>query len=213
MVQIEVERRGPLTKAGYDTLHAALAKNGTFLKRDARLTLMYFRGPIPVHAEEIKDEKVDLRLRVTNKKPALVMKYGSWAGTDQRKEFSFSVTKDDFVQWIEFFACLDWKHCVLYATNTERYDYGGIEFALVEIVGYGYMYEAELLAEESTEKDVVITQLQQRIADACATFELREFHEGEFERQCDAVNNVRRLQRDFSKDDPALVLEEFKEFF
>jgi adenylate cyclase class IV len=209
MSNIEVEIRGPLAKKDYESLKAFLETKGKFVKKGNRLSIMYFRDNIPKKSIDIKDEKVDLRLRITNKKPELVLKYGIWEGSDARKEFNFPVKIEHFMEWIDFLKCLDWSLTVVYANTLASYEYKGIEFTVVEIKDFGYTYEAEILAKDDAEAKTA----KKIIKEVCTELNLKEYKKGEFESQCDSINNTKSLQYDFKSIDPKVLLKRFKDFF
>jgi len=62
-----------------------MKNNVTFVKSGSHLTIMYFRCNIPKNISDIKDKKVDLCLRTTDKKPETI------SGTDARREFNFPI--------------------------------------------------------------------------------------------------------------------------
>lgn len=211
---IEVEFRGPLSKNQFESLNNLMKRKGKFITGGDRLSLMYFRNEIPKHSKDIKEEKVDLRLRINknddSKNAEVVMKYGSWAGTDSRKELSFRIDLNKFVDWIDFLKCLDWKKCVCYATKMKTFTYKEIEFTLVEIKDFGFTFEAEILAEDK-EKNVL--DAKKKIKKTCEELALHEYKKWEFERQCDDINNTPKLQYDFEVDSPSIIKERYAEYF
>ncbi|MBI4146919.1 hypothetical protein HY489_06305 [Candidatus Woesearchaeota archaeon] len=90
----EVEYIGPLTNEQYERLSHFFQENGKFIKEKKRLSLLYFRGEIPEDINDIKDEQVDLRIRITNKQPELTLKHGTFRPTNGRKEITVQLTSD-----------------------------------------------------------------------------------------------------------------------
>lgn len=207
--KVEVEVRGPLNKEKFQKLKEFLDKNAKNTGKKDRLTLIYFRDYIPKDVSEIKDEKVDLRLRITNKKAEVVMKHGSFGGSDSRKEYSFFIPLEKFEEMAEFLKCLGWKLCVINATQTYVYEYKDIKFALVDIKGFGSYFEAEILINEGED----IQKAKNQILESIENLKLKEFTEEEFNSQCDAVNNTKELQFNFDKESVSIVKEKFPEFF
>jgi len=205
---IEVEIRGPLTEDEYNKLADTLKNNGQKKQVRSRLSIMYFRNKIPKNAEEIKDDPVDLRIRITNKKAEIVMKYGLWGGKDKREEYIFPIELKKVGEAVEFLKRLGWKHAVIYATRSIVYEYNGIEFSLVEIEDYGYYYEAEVLASYGEE-----TVAEEKILQTCEFLKIRQYAPGEFEKQCDHINNKKELQVNFEHTSFTTVKERFKELF
>lgn len=205
---IEVEFRGPLTKKQFLDLKKHLNQNGKYLGNKSRLSLMYFRKKFPKNVSSIKNDPIDLRLRVTNGKSTMVMKYGQWGGTDTRKEFEFPIDTGKFGDAIDFLGALGWTRAVVYATDAYVYQYKKIEFALIEIKNYGYNYEAEILTTNNK-----IARISKYIKNVCLKMGLREYRLGEFEKQCNQINNVKSLQFDFNKVFFNALRFRFKNFF
>jgi len=206
---IEVEIRGPLTKKQFQNLKKFLAHKGKLIGHKSRLSLIYFRKQIPKDVKLIKNDPVDLRLRITNGQATMVLKYGQWAGSDVRKEIEFPIDKKKFGQAIEFLKALGWTKTVVYATEAFIYKYKKIEFAVVEIKRYGYTYEAEIMARNK--KEAIATR--QKIKTLCSKMGLREYQSGEFEKQCNQINNTKKLQFDFVKTSFLTLKNKFKKFF
>ena len=209
MTNIEVESRGPLTKKRFQALKKYLTKNGKFIGRKSRLSLMYFRTKIPKDVKSIKNDPVDLRLRITNGQATMTMKYGQWSGSDMRKEFEFPIDKNQFGDALDFLKALGWTKAVVYATDAFIYHYKNIEFAVIEIKKYGYVYEAEILVKSKNE----INRACQRIKTTSSRLGLKEYEPGEFEKQCNQINNTKKLQFDFAKTSFNVFEKQFKEFF
>ena len=208
MTNIEVEIRGPLTKKQFQNFKKFLAKKGKLICHKPRLSLMYFRKQIPKKVKAIKNDPVDLRLRITDDQATMVMKYGQWAGSDVRKEFEFPVEKKKFGQAIEFLRALGWTKTVAYATDAFIYKYKGVEFAIVEIKDYGYVYEAEIMAKNKKE----VSTARKKIKTLCSKIGLREYRAGEFEKQCNQINNTKKLQFDFARTSFQILKNKFKKF-
>lgn len=208
MAKIEVEYIGSLSEEKFEELKDLFSKSGEIIKEKKRLTLMYFRDKIPKDLTEIKDEKVDLRFRVTNKEPEVVLKYGDFSGNHARKEISLDLSGDDSEKYVEFLSLLGWNLCVIYATDTSVFTYKGIEFSLVKIEDYGYNFEAEILTEESD-----VENAKDKIEKVLSELELRPFCEQELNKQCNEINNKLELKIDLSKNKFSEIKERFSEYF
>src|SRR3989344_4824544 len=205
--QTEVEFIGLITKEKFNELKGLFSKEGKFKKEKERLSLMYFRdGKIPKDISEIKDELVDLRFRVTNKQPEIVLKYGNFTGSHARKEVSIKPDEPD--KHIEFLNLLGWNKGVIYATKTFVYTYHDIEFSLIEIKDYGYNFEAEILTEESK-----IEEAKNKIKKELTMLNLKELNEEDLNKQCNAINNKKELRFDFSKETFEDHKKRFSEFY
>lgn len=207
---IEVETRGPLTKKGFDKLNNFMKKNGKFINEKKRLTILYFRDKIVKSCLEVKNDPVDLRIRITNKKAEIIMKYGVWGGSDNRKEFPFEIKLNDFEKAIEFLKHLGWHLCTIQTTNSKVYVYKGIEFAIVEVTHMKFRYyEAEIMVHKKSK----VQAAEKKINELCEKLGLKAYEEKEFEKQLDKLNNAKEFQFDFKKNSPFIIRKKFKEFF
>jgi len=206
MAQIEVEIRGEVED--YNKTLAELKKKAKFIEEKNRLTLAYFKGDLAKDVREVKDEKVDLRIRITNKKPEIIMKYGGWGAKDQRKEISIPISIEDFDEAVDLLKHLGWTKCLIAPYKTLVFDYKGIEFALVTQSGKHKYFEVEKIAKN--EKDV--KSMHKEIEDACKEFNLVPHTQEEF---YDRLNRMNKdlIIADFNKDDWKEIKKKFKEFF
>lgn len=207
---IEVEQRGPLKKEGFDKLNKFMKKNGKFLNEKKRLTLLYFKDKINENCTELKNDPVDLRIRVTNKKAEMIMKYGSWGSSDNRKELTFNIGLDQFKDAIEFLKHLGWYLCTVQTTNSKNYTYRGIEFAIVEVTHMKFKYyEAEIMVDNKNR----VKDAEKKINEVCKELGLRAYDEKDFEKQLNKLNKAKEFQFNFKKESPLVMIKRFKEFF
>ncbi len=68
MVKIEVEHRGLLTEKKFNELVKFLKKEGKFIGKKNRFSLIYFSHGKVANFKLQKNNPIDLRLRITNKK-------------------------------------------------------------------------------------------------------------------------------------------------
>jgi len=129
---IEVEHRGLLTKEKFIEIKAFLDKNAKFLGEKDRFSILYFQTKAK-NSFERKEEVIDLKVRITNKKSELVMKHGVFGGKDARKEFSFNLESNKFDDMVELLHILGFHHGVLHDTKTFVYFYNNVEISLVEV--------------------------------------------------------------------------------
>ena len=198
---IEVEVRGGLTANEYNELHAFLVREGNYKERKYRILLDYSTF---MQEEGIANRTRDIRLRVTNGQPEIITKLGRWGGGENRKEISVLAEKGSFDRLVETYAVLGYKKAMLCIRNTEVFEYQGIEFALVEVPGHSYYFEAEMMVSsedplpEAHEKlDAVCKNLKLSVFDdkgfyeyievlnreANEVFEFDESREGYFEKR------------------------------
>ena len=208
---LEVERRGPLSKPEFSRLKKVLSEKGRFVKEKDRFSLIYFRNAIPKDIKDIGDEKVDLRLRITNKQPELMLKYGLFPiyGDRHREEIEIPIKLEDVEKAVDFLKYLGWHLGVIHSTKTQVFLYKEVEFAVVEVIGFDSLYEAEINVKKETEVPAAL----KKVASICQELGLREYKKGEFEKWCNDINNQKHLQFDFNKDSFAEMKKRFKEFF
>lgn len=209
MANIEVETRGPLTKEEFSNLKSFLDKQGRSLGEKKRFSLIYFRKGVPEKVIDQQDDPVDLRMRITNKKAEIVMKYGKWGSSDSRKEFLFPLENEKFEDAIEFLLHLGWGAGVLHPLKMLLYSYQGFTFSLVETSGI-YYYEIEKIIENLAEKEKAGKEISLLIK----KLRLPRFPNNEaFASFCDTLNQREGMHFDFKKEDFAKIRARFQEFF
>ncbi|HEY4488923.1 MAG TPA: hypothetical protein VJA87_00340 [Candidatus Paceibacterota bacterium] len=189
---IEVEIRGPLTAEGYSKLKVFLDENAEKVATKNRILIDYSTF-LP---GEMKDRKKDIRLRITNGIPEIMVKLGDWGAVDQRKELSVTTAEGTFDTLVEIFAALGYEKGVLCDRRTEAYDYKEAEFALVEIPGHSYYFEAEKMAHEGQDTKI----LAQEIQAVCSELNLSTFTGEEFFAYVETLNKEVNEVFDFSKE-------------
>ena len=206
MVKVEVEHRGLLTEEKFKELNKFLKKNGKFLGEKDRFSVIYSsRGK---ETFKLGRSKIDLKLRITNKKTELVLKYGRWSGNDARKEFLFPIDSKKFEEVTEFLMILGYYYGVLQATKTYLYMYKGIEFAVVKVPGWGYYFEAEI----STDSDYVKTA-NGKIMSACQELKLNVLNNKDFRKLLENLNERPGFRFNFKKQKFAELKKRFIDYF
>ena len=209
MPKIEVEHRGILTEEKFKKLNRFFRKKGRFLGKKDRFSIIYFVSKKRVKkVEELKNVSIDLKLRITNKKTELGLKYGKWGGKDARKEFLFSINSSKFDEMVEFLKILGFYHGALNATKTYLYKYKGIEFALVKVPDWGYYLEAEMLVNESD-----IKKANEKIIGEYKRLGLRVLEDKEFCELLDDLNNRKGYRFNFKKQKFSEIKKRFIKYF
>lgn len=203
---IEVEVRGRIKN--FEKVLNDFRKKAKFVEEKDRFSMVYFRTGSPINREAVKSEKVDFKLRITNKKPEIVMKYGLVKGSESRKEILIPIKLEDFDEAVELFRLIGWEKGVIMATKTFVFMYKGIEFALVHNKKLEY-FEAEKLVEKDENTEEVISEIRK----VCGDFGLEFFSEDEFFRVLDSINQEKELQFNLTEQDFSDVKKKFKEFF
>ncbi len=209
MAEIEVEYRGALTKKKFDELNSLLRKKGKFLGKKDRFSVIYFVSKKEIKKiTEMKSVPIDLKIRITNKKTELVLKYGKWGGKDARKEFCFPINSNKFDEMVEFLKILGFYHGVLNATKTHFYKYKGVEFALVRVPDYGYYFEAEMMVNKDDVK-----KANEKIVAECKKLSLKIFNDNALCELLEGLNNRKGYRFNFKKQKFSDIKKRFMNYF
>lgn len=147
-MKIEVEKRGLFTKKEYTKLLKYMQKNAKFSDFKRRFQTVYLK-----RKNFIADPKnpVDLRVRITNGKSRIVLKYGNWHNGVSRDEYEvdFPIHQVDEVFKVLFILGKRWGTSVYSETNV--FSYKGVEVALVHTFEDIYHWEFEVLVDRISE--------------------------------------------------------------
>ncbi len=181
---IEVEIRGPLTKDGFDKLDTFLQKEGVFKQKKERVLIDYSSG--------MENRTKDIRIRETNGVPEIVLKLGSWGGTESREEISIKTESGKFESLVKVFGELGYEKGVFCVRNSIVYDYKGIEFALVEVPNHSFYFEAEILSTREGSKDA-----ENEIKKICEELGLNIFLKDDFFEYINTLNKEANIDFDY----------------
>lgn len=205
---IEVEARGKI-EGNFDLLLEKFRRIAKFKGEKRRFSFVYLRNNADLDIKEAADDPVDLRLRVTNGKAEIVIKYGKWGGSDSREEHSVPIDLKDFESSVLLLKCLGWGKGIIAITKTYVFDYKGIEFALVKYHDKEHYFEAEKMVENK--KD--IKKEENFIKEECGKLGLNIFTGEEFMDYINYLNKNRNYKFDFKKQDFSYWAEKFKDYF
>lgn len=204
---IEVELRGKLPH--FDKTLKKFEEIGEFVKKKKRVSMIYYRDEVPKDARDVKDELVDLRLRVTNGKAELVHKHGDWGAEENRKEIGIPIKLEDFEKYVELLKCLGWFRGLIASTKSYVFNYKKIEFALVKIdTGHTY-FEAEMMAE----KQELAEEKKIHIRNVCKELGLEIYNEEEFIELINELNSHESRKFNLEKEDFTSIRKRYSEFF
>ena len=188
---IEVELRGPLTREQFVALEDILKKDGQFKTVKKRILLDYSTY---LPEEGIASRNRDIRLRVTNNIPEIIVKLGKWGGEEHRQELSVATKPGEFDKLVRIFAALGFKRATLCIRKSQVYDYKGIEFALVEVPRHSFYFEAEKMAAPGADEE----KIKQEIRNVCLELGLNLFDDQRFFAYMDALNQEANEVFDFA---------------
>lgn len=177
---IEIEIRGPLSEKEFENLVKFFESNGKKKSEKNRVLIDYstfLEGGV-------ENRKKDIRLRVTNGVPEIIVKVGEWGGREQRKELSVFTKQGEFDTLVEIFGELGFRKGMLCVRKSKVYEYKDIEFALVEVPGHSYYYEAEKMAHEKEDADKIIKEIK----NVCKDLNLEVFDKKQFFEYIDKLN-------------------------
>lgn len=177
---IEIEIRGPLTKEKFDDLVRVFETRAKKTAEKDRVLIDYstfLEGGV-------ENRNKDIRLRATNGIPEIIVKIGEWGGTEQRKELSAFTKQGEFDTLVEIFGELGFCKGMLCVRKSRVYQYKDIEFALVEVPGHSYYYEAEKMAHEKEDAEKIIKEIK----NVCKDLNLEVFDKKQFFQYIDKLN-------------------------
>lgn len=206
MAQIEVEHRGSLTEKQFKELNQFLKKNGKFIGKKDRFSVIY--NPRGKERFDVVRSPIDLKVRITNKKSELVLKYGKWSGNDARKEFLFPIDSKKFEEMTEFLKVLGYYHGVLQATQTNLYRYKGTEIALVKTLGWGYYFEVEITTDSDSVK-----QSNDTVSEICKELGIKVLNDKDFLKLLESLNARPGFRFNFKKQKFSDIKERFIDYF
>ena len=207
MIKTEVEHRGRLTEEEFHELKSFFNEKGKFIAKNERFSVIYSQRKDD-KKKEVYEHPVDLKVRITNKRGELVLKYGKWSGSDARKEFLFPIEKEKFEEMIEFLKILGHYHGVLQATVTYLYNYKGVDFSLVETPGWGYYFEAEVVIDGKE-----VDEANKKIEGVCDELSLRVLDHKGFCELLESLNDRSGFRFNFKKEEFSEVKKRFQNYF
>lgn len=181
---MEVEIRGPLTKSEFDELNTFLAEKGIFKEKKERVLIDYSSG--------MENRTKDIRIRETNGVPEIILKLGSWGGTESREEISIKTESGKFESLVKVFGELGYEKGVLCVRNSMVYDYKGIEFALVEVPNHSFFFEAEIVSTPEGAEEA-----EKSIKQVCDELNLKVFSKDDFFEYVNTLNKEANINFDY----------------
>ena len=119
MAKIEIEVRGPLSYEQFNQLSEFFNKNAVFKEKKHRLSVCY--TILRPEDKEVSSD-LDIRARITNDVPELVIKVGKWRGSDIRKEVAIQLKRGEFSNLITICATLGYTEAIVTENVTMVYE-------------------------------------------------------------------------------------------
>ncbi|HPO05813.1 MAG TPA: hypothetical protein PLQ36_01750, partial [Candidatus Gracilibacteria bacterium] len=133
----------------------------------------------------ISHREKDIRIRITNGIPEIILKLGKWGGQDQREEISILGEKNNYHSMIKLFGEIGYKKGVLCKRISKVYQYNDIEFSIIEVPNHSYFFEAEISSNEAISKE----KLDNLILAVCSQLNLTIFNDDDYYQYIDKLNN------------------------
>lgn len=177
---IEVEISGPLTLEQKKNLETFFLEHGEKTKTKHRVLIDYstFLG------DGLRNREKDIRLRITNGNPEIIVKLGAWNSNNHRKELSVFTEAGSFDRLVQIYAALGYEKGMLCERTTEVFKYSDIEFALVEVPGHSFHFEAEIMSDEKN-----VESAKKHIETVCKELGLKIFTDEEYMNYIEKLNN------------------------
>ncbi len=189
---IEVEMRGPLSSSQLSILVSHLKTNGEFVERKERVLIDY---STLLPEQDLKNRKVDIRLRNTNKVSEIIIKTGNWGGSDVRREYSIK-SDAPFDTMVQAYMLLGYTKGVLCIRNIDVYNYAGIEIAVVEVPDHSYFFEAEI----ETDDEDNVEEAQAKLKKVLTALDLRAHSDSEYFDYIEQLNKEANIIFDTAKE-------------
>ncbi len=199
----EVEARGKLNVSTIEMIKRFKKLNAKFLGKEKRFSLIYLRDK-----GADKNNPIDLRIRVTNGKAEIILKYGKWGAFDNRKEVSIPIAIKDFSNAIEMLRLIGWTHGIINVNDRYKFRYKGIEFVFVNN-GVATYFEAEKLTKARDK----IAEERKYITKICDELGIKAFNDAEFYNLISKINNSKDRQFNFNRDNFEDIKNRFRKYF
>jgi len=184
---IELELRAAVSRRFYNGILAKLKKKARLISHTKRLSVMYFG--------KIGGKSFDIRVRITNGKPEVVIKKGKLHAHD-RIEISSPITRQQFIKMVELFELFDFKTEV---AKRETYNFNIKDNIVFSIVKADNIFYIE--AEKMTSKQDIIKDKKQLI-NIFKEYRLKPVtSEREFNKICDELSKYSDWPFNGSKSD------------
>jgi len=197
---IEVELRGPLSKDEFVKLNEFLKMRGSFKLNKERILIDYSTF---IPSQGLEGRTKDIRLRVTNKIPEIIVKIGKMGGTESRKEISILVKHGDFDKLVQVFAAIGLTKGMLCVRRSRVYMYKNVEFSLIEVPNHSFYFEAEKLVSSIKSRE----RVQKDIKKVCKRLGLKLFNDKTFflyikklNKEANEIFNFKKYRENYFKD-------------
>ncbi len=145
---IEVEIRGRLDEESYDQLKKFLDAHGRSVEHHSRD--MYLLLGYPGYTNDFVGRGVDIRLRNTDGKCEIMLKYKASESGVGRREVSLPLGESNLETAKEIVKALGYSKAIKMLRDKEVYEYQGAEWSLVRAPKGVMYYEIEKMLEDES---------------------------------------------------------------
>ncbi len=181
IADFEIELRGEIDGQKYAKTKEFLDEKGTFKEEKNRI---FYDFSTFIEGEGLRGRTKDFRIRETNGNPEVILKLGTWQGSDHREEISVMTERGSTERLLKIFGEMGFVKAIKGNRHTFAYDYKGVEVALVEVPGHSYYFEAEIVAPYDSDHDLV----KKNIETVLEELGLKVFSEEGFHDYIDRLN-------------------------
>lgn len=140
-MRYEVEKRGVFSRKEYLKLFSFMKKNADFVKVKKRFQLVYLKRQ-DLRAD--RNNMLDLKVRITNGKGEVVIKYGNWLTGETREEYQIALMLEDLPELLKMLSILGKSWGTAVYSETSVFMYKGVEVSLVYVPNNIYYWELEI---------------------------------------------------------------------
>ena len=203
----EVELRGNVP-GSIDLMASKFKSIGAkFVERRKRFSMIYFKKSF---GERGINDSLDLRLRVSNGKSEIVLKYGKPSAFDNRLEISLPINTKNFGDAVEILKLLGWYKGVITVTYSYKFIYKGIEFVFVDA---GLRNEAYFEAESLSKNRQNIYKKRVYIEKVCSQVGFSAFDEKGYKNLLKRINTLPGRKFDLNKQSFSSIRRKFINYF
>lgn len=202
----EVEKRALITKKTADSLITFLDKNAKKIKKEHRFAFIYMDNKDLIPNQ---DDPVDIRVKITNTKPKLSLKYGSWHAGSARQEYEVEFALTDLGQYLKILFFLGKKWGTTNSTTRTLYKYKAMIITIDKHEDFkDYLVEVEI----TTSKKSAVKTSEEKINEFMSGFELAPLDSPGMIKFVDDLKNRPKWQFDFTQKNIDSYLKVWKEY-
>jgi predicted adenylyl cyclase CyaB len=205
-MQYEVEKRAFVNENQRSSLKKFLNENGKLVKKKKRCTFIYMNNQ---NFEEDSTSPIDLKVRTTNGKAGIALKYGNCHNGETREEYEVDFDVDNIDDVLGILKRLGYQWGITTYLNREEYEF---EDMTIEIDDY-YELDRDLIEVEIVcHEEDKIKEAEIKILEFLKKMNLEVMDSDGMKSLVHSMNVREDWQFDFSKQDIQELVERRKDF-